>query len=243
MANSRIGLIGGISWESTAEYYRLLNQLVDKSAGPHTQPEVVIDSQNFEVNVALQRAQDWDACNEIYIDAAKRLESAGATVLGLCANTAHRGFEVVQASVSIPMIDIRVAMAQEVKSMGETSMALLGTKPTMATNHYSSRLEELGVKVVKPTNEEMDDLQRIIFDELTLGVFTDSSRQRFIDIAENCVNQGAGVVGLCCTEFGLLLNGHTTSFRTIDSVAAHVRALLLVSEFRTDSSHAGLITE
>ena len=163
MANSRIGLIGGISWDSTAEYYRLLNQLVDKSAGPHTQPEVVIDSQNFEVNVALQRAQDWDACNEIYIDAAKRLESAGATVLGLCANTAHRGFEVVQASVSIPMIDIRVAMAQEVPSLEKVQAEVAHARGSRSlASHLKSRLGLEGIKAAilyeVLSKEQMHDL-------------------------------------------------------------------------------------
>jgi aspartate racemase len=124
------------------------------------------------------------------------------------------------------MVDIRSAVANEVKLLGATSHALLGTKPTMESPHYCSKLEAEGIEVIKPTMSEMDELQRIIFDELTLGVFKDSSRNRFMEIAERCIDQGAEVVGLCCTEFGLLLEGADISFKTVDSVEAHVKALL-----------------
>jgi aspartate racemase len=222
----RIGLIGGISWESTSSYYTLLNTMTAKQFGAWKQPALLIDSLDFSEIVAYQQKGDWTTLGEILADAARRLESGGATVLAIGANTMHKNFDDVAKAVSIPVVDIRDALAREVKALGASSMALLGTKYVMETDFFSSHLERAGVKVVKPVAGQIDILQSIIFDELTQGIVSDASRRAFLEIADDCRTRGGDVVGLCCTEFGLLINEGNAPWPFVDSTVAHVKALL-----------------
>jgi aspartate racemase len=173
--------------------------------------------------VALQQIGDWQGTGRIVADAARRLESAGASVLGIGANTMHKNIDDVRHAITIPVVDVRDAVAQQVLALGYDSLALLGTKYVINETFYSDRLEELGVRVVKPSGEQTERLQAIIYDELTKGVVADASRDYFHDVAASCRERGAQVVGLCCTEFGLLM---TESETVVDSTRAHVRALL-----------------
>jgi aspartate racemase len=222
----RIGLIGGMSWESTATYYSLFNQLMGERSEPWIQPPLLIDSVNFSEIVALQKVGDWNGTGRILADCARRLEAGGATVLGIGANTMHMNFQDVADAVSIPVVDIRDAIVTGLKVMGADSLSLLGTRYVMEGDFYSSHLEAQGVTVVKPSVNEIEDLQAIIYDELTQGVVTEKSRQRFFEIAEGCRDRGGEVVGLCCTEFGMLVNEINAPWPFIDSTVAHVRALL-----------------
>jgi aspartate racemase len=224
MAGSRIGIIGGLSWESTASYYRYFNQLFS-GANEWSQPQLLIDSVDFGAIVPLQREGNWEATGEILADAARRLERAGATVLGIGANTMHVNFAQVQHAVAIPVVDVRDAIAKESLGRGHSTLALLGTKYLIDGEFYSERLQELGVTSIKPTEEQTERLQFIIFSELTRGIVTKLSRAYLREVATSCLERGAGVVGLCCTEFGMLM-GEDESFPVIDSTKAHVRALL-----------------
>jgi aspartate racemase len=224
MTESRIGIIGGLSWESTASYYRYFNELF-VGANEWSQPHLLIDSVDFGAIVPLQREGNWDATGELLADSAKRLERAGATVLGIGANTMHLNFTQVQDAVTIPVVDVRDAVAKESLGNGHHTMALLGTKYLIDGDFYSDRLHELGVTSVKPTEEQTERLQFIIFSELTRGVVTKGSRAYLREVASSCLERGASVVGLCCTEFGMLM-GEEESFPVIDSTKAHVRALL-----------------
>jgi aspartate racemase len=225
MPDARIGLIGGISWESTSSYYRYFNEMFNGGVNEWSQPSLVIDSIDFGAIVTMQQQGDWDGTGAVLADSARRLEQAGATVLGIGANTMHINFDVVQAAVSIPVIDVRDAIAREVLALGHSSIALLGTKYLIDKTFYSDRLAALGVDSIRPSPEQADRLQRIIFDELTRSVVTNESRKYLKAVAVDCLNRGAQVVGLCCTEFGLLMN-EEASFPVIDSTRAHVRALL-----------------
>ena len=138
----------------------------------------------------------------------------------------HKNFDDVTGAVSIPVVDIRDALAREIKALGASSMSLLATKYVTEGDFFSSHLERAGVKVVKPVAEQVDILQSIIFDELTQGVVSDSSRIAFLDIAEDCRSRGGDVVGLCCTEFGLLISEGNAPWPIVDSTVAHVKALL-----------------
>lgn len=224
MTESRIGIIGGLSWESTASYYRYFNELF-VGANEWSQPHLLIDSVDFGAIVPLQRESNWDATGELLAASAKRLERAGATVLGIGANTMHLNFTQVQDAVTIPVVDVRDAVAKESLGNGHHTMALLGTKYLIDGDFYSDRLHELGVTSVKPTEEQTERLQFIIFSELTRGVVTKGSRAYLREVASSCLERGASVVGLCCTEFGMLM-GEEESFPVIDSTKAHVRALL-----------------
>jgi len=223
----RIGLIGGISWESTASYYALLNQMTSREYGAWKQPALLIDSMDFSEIVAYQQMGDWATLGGMLADSATRLASAGATVLAIAANTMHKNFDDVANAVSIPVVDIRDALVTEITALGASSMSLLATKYVLDDDFYSSYLEKLGVKVVKPNDDQADVLQSMIFDELTQGIVTDASRAAFVKIAEDCRNRGGDVVGLCCTEFGLLVPEGSAPWPVVDSTVAHVKALLV----------------
>ncbi|MHB8380379.1 MAG: aspartate/glutamate racemase family protein [Acidimicrobiales bacterium] len=222
----RIGLIGGVSWESTASYYSLLNMLTAQRYGAWKQPPLLIDSLDFSEIVGYQQREDWSSLGTILADSARRLDSGGATVIAIGANTMHKNFDDVVNAVSIPVVDIRDALACEVRALGASSMSLLGTKYVTDGDFFSSHLERAGVKIVKPTTDQIDVLHSIIFDELTQGVVTEASRNAFIDIAADCRSRGGDVVGLCCTEFGLLLGQDDAPWPIVDSTVAHVKALL-----------------
>lgn len=223
MIASRIGLIGGLSWESTASYYKYFHELYVGGNNEWSAPEIIIDSVDFGSIVALQSVGDWSGTGAIVADAGRRLEMAGATVLGIGANTMHINYDDVCRAVSIPVVDVRDAVASEVLVRGHDTVALLGTKYLIDGSFYSDRLEHLGVRCVKPNDEQTKGLQAIIFNELTKGIVTDASRDFLTQVATSCRERGAQVVGLCCTEFGLLIAESDT---VIDSTRAHVRALL-----------------
>ncbi len=222
----RIGLIGGLSWESTSTYYRLLNEISAQRLGAWHQPSVLIDSLNFEEIVKCQQSGDWTESGKILAESAQRLASGGAKVLAICANTMHVNYPDVVGAVSIPVLDIRDAMVHEVRALGAHSLSLLGTKYLLEGDFYSSHFERASIHVVKPSPMQTQELQEMIFEELTQGVVKDSSRERFMEIASDCQLRGGEVVGLCCTEFGLLVDESNASWPFIDSTAAHVKALL-----------------
>jgi aspartate racemase len=224
MTESRIGIIGGLSWESTASYYRYFNEFF-VGANEWSQPQLLIDSVDFGAIVPLQREGSWEATGEILAASAQRLERAGATVLGIGANTMHVNFAQVQSAVAIPVVDVRDAVAKESLGRGHHTIALLGTKYLIEGEFYSDRLRELGVSSVKPTEEQTERLQFIIFSELTRGFVTKGSRAALREVASSCLDRGASIVGLCCTEFGMLMS-EDEPFPVIDSTKAHVRALL-----------------
>ena len=224
MTDTRIGIIGGLSWESTASYYRYFNEFF-VGANEWSQPQLLIDSVDFGAIVPLQREGQWDATGEILAASAQRLERAGATVLGIGANTMHVNFARVQRAVAVPAVDVRDAVAKESLGLGHHTIALLGTKYLIEGAFYSDRLRELGVDSVKPTEEQTERLQFIIFSELTRGVVTKGSRAYLREVASTCLDRGASIVGLCCTEFGMLMS-EDEAFPVIDSTKAHVRALL-----------------
>lgn len=221
-----IGLIGGMSWESTSVYYRLLNELYKVPGNPWAQPHVIIDSLDFGQLVQLQQNGDWVASGNLLAQSAQRLEASGADVIAIAANTMHINAPEVQNAISVPLIDIRDSITKAVQVMGASSIALLGTKYVIEKDFYSAHIESTGVQVIKPTLAETEELQRIIFNELTQGIISDKSRETLITIAQNCRDRGGEVVALCCTEFGLLLNAENSPFPFVDSTTEHVRNLL-----------------
>jgi len=222
--DARIGLIGGLSWESTATYYRELNRRYH-GTGEWSQPAILVDSLDFARIVDLQRRGEWRATGAILADSARRLELAGARVLAICANTMHINFDDVRRAVDVPVVDVRDAVAREVLDAGSSSVALLGTRYVIEGTFYSDRLAELGVRTVRPRPDQIEELQRIVFDELTVGVVSATSGDYLRDVALSCLDRGATTVGLCCTEFGLLLS-EDDGLPVVDSTLAHVRSLL-----------------
>jgi aspartate racemase len=221
-----IGLIGGMSWESTNVYYRLLNEFYKVPHDPWAQPHVIVDSLDFGQLVRLQQNGDWITSGRVLAESARRLEASGAQIIAIAANTMHINAPEVRNAISVPLIDIRDAITTSVKAKGASSIALLGTKYVIEKDFYSAHIEAAGVHVIKPTLEQTDELQRIIFDELTQGIITDQARETLIAIAQDCRARGSEVVALCCTEFGLLLDEKNCPFPFVDSTTEHVRTLL-----------------
>jgi len=223
----RIGLIGGMSWESTAVYYRLLNQRHAATHGPWTQPPLLLDSIDFAELARLQRDGDWDSSATMLVGSARRLVAGGAEVIAICANTMHVAAPQVQDAIGqAHLVNLVDVVAETVKARGDSSVALLGTMYTMELGFYSDGLQAHGLEVVLPNDDQRVELQRIVYDELTQGRFIESSRIELEHIAASCIERGADVAALCCTEFGLLLSPETSSVALIDSTVLHVDALL-----------------
>lgn len=215
-----------MSWESTSDYYRLLNELSKDPQNPWAQPHIIIDSIDFSQIVQYQQNGDWVTSGEVLAQSAVRLQSCGAEIIAIAANTMHINAREVRNTITVPFIDIRDSITEAVKAKGGHSIVLLGTKYVIEEDFYSSHIESAGIKVVKPTHSQAEELQRIIFDELTQGIVEESSRQTLIEIAQDCRARGGEIVALCCTEFGLLLDTENTPFPLLDSTVEHVRSLL-----------------
>ena len=203
-----------------------MNEGFAERYGAYKQPDVIIDSINFAPIVQLQRDQNWDATRDILIASARRLVASGADVLAIAAVTMHLNYDAVASSVSVPVIDIRVCVADELQRRTGSNIAILGTAYVRQHNLYAATLRTRGLTVMSPNQDEQDELQRIIFEELTRGIVSSSARDSFNRIAQSCLTRGADVIGLCCTEFGILQPAREASYPAIDSMFEHVNALL-----------------
>lgn len=220
-----LGLIGGMSWESTAHYYARVNQLVGERLGGLHSAQLVLWSVEFDRIAALQRADDWDAAGEILADAARRLESAGAELLVICANTMHRVASAVETAVRIPLIHLADVTADALRTAGYRRAALLGTRYTMAMPFYRDRLKGLGLHVDVPTEPEQAEIHRIIFEELVKGRIERSSRDRFVAVMRRMHAAGAEAIILGCTEFTLLVKqADVPDIPLFDTTELHCRA-------------------
>ena len=219
-----LGLIGGMSWESTAVYYQLLNRLTRERLGASHSAPLILWSVDFEPITHMQAEGRWDEAMAILADAARRLEAAGAEALMICANTMHRMAEEVQAAVSIPLIHVADATAKAVKASGVRRPLLLATRYTMEEGFYRDRLARAGVEVSIPGEVDRARLQRMIFEELVRGVFNPQSKFALLQIVGAERANGADGVILGCTEFGLLVGPGDIHVPTFDTTEIHVRA-------------------
>ncbi|MET9419140.1 aspartate/glutamate racemase family protein [Streptomyces sp. NPDC006540] len=200
-----IGLIGGMSWESSAEYYRLLNELVrDRLGGLHS-ARCVLHSVDFAEIEELQTAGEWERAGEILAAAARGLEAAGADLLLICTNTMHKVAGQVEAAVRVPLLHLADATADAVRARGLTRVGLLGTAFTMEQDFYRERLAGHGLEVLTPDAEGRALVHRVIYDELCLGVVRDDSRVRYQKVIGELVDAGVEGVVLGCTEIELLI--------------------------------------
>ncbi len=219
-----LGLIGGMSWESTATYYQLLNRMTrERLGGSHSAP-LVLWSVDFEPITHMQTEGRWDEATAVLIDAARRLEQAGAEALMICANTMHRMADEVQAAVAIPMIHIADATADAIKATGVQRPLLLGTRYTMEERFYRDRLKSLGVEVAIPGEVDRQRLQRMIYEELVRGVVNPQSKAALLQIIGAERAAGADGVILGCTELDLLVGEGDIRVPTFNSTEIHARA-------------------
>lgn len=217
-----IGLLGGMSWESTLTYYRLINEAVrDRLGGLHS-AECVLYSVDFEPVEQLQSAGAWDAAGALLADAARRVESAGADFLVLCTNTMHKVAPLIEAAIEIPLLHLADATGETVRSTGFSTVGLLGTRFTMAEDFYRGRLAERhGLEVLIPSEPEREMIDRVIFEELCVGKCLDGSRRRYVEVISRLAERGAQAVILGCTEISLLVKPTDTSVPLLDTTAIH----------------------
>ena len=219
-----IGLIGGMSWESTAIYYRLANELVrDRLGGLHS-ARLVLTSVDFAEIEELQATGQWDRAGELLGQEAARLEAAGADFLVLCTNTMHKVAEAIEGATTLPLLHLGDATADAVRRAGLDTVGLLGTGFTMAQDFYRGRLESHGLTVLVPDEDDRALVHRVIYDELCLGVVREESRAAYVDVVDRLVAQGAQGVILGCTEIEMLLHDDDVPVPTFPTTRLHVEA-------------------
>ncbi|MBW2096599.1 MAG: aspartate/glutamate racemase family protein [Deltaproteobacteria bacterium] len=219
-----IGLIGGMSWESSLEYYRIINQEIRNRLGGQHSAKVLMYSLDFEPIEELQRQGRWEEMALILQDAAKRLELAGANFFLICTNTMHKIAPEVQDSVRIPLLHIADATAEEVKASGISTVGLLGTRYTMEQNFLKGYLSSKhGLDVIIPEPDSRDIVHNVVYDELCLGTIREESKKVFLRIIQDLGEKGAQGVILGCTEIPLLVHQKDTSLPLFDTTAIHAK--------------------
>ncbi len=216
-----IGLIGGMSWESTEHYYRLINEGIKKALGGLHSASVLMSSVDFHEIEQLQRNDDWDGSGKILTEKALILEKGGADFILLCTNTMHKNAPEIENALSIPFIHLADATAYVILKDNVSHVGLLGTRFTMEESFYIDRLTSKGIKVSVPPKEDIKEINRIIFDELCLGVIKDESRKIYIDVMESLVDSGAEAIIEGCTEIGNLVKSSDTKITLYDTTKIH----------------------
>lgn len=220
-----IGLIGGMSWESSIKYYRIINETTkEKLGGLHSAKSMMYSVDFAEVEI-LQSQGRWGEAAQLLIDAAKNLEKGGADFIVLCTNTMHKAADELQANVNIPFLHIADATAQVVKASGIQTIGLLGTRFTMEEDFYKGRLsQKYGLSVIIPNAQEREIIHRVIYDELVVGKIEQHSKAQYIAIMEQMVRMGVEGVILGCTEIGLLVHQEDCRVPLFDTTSIHAVA-------------------
>jgi aspartate racemase len=219
-----IGLLGGMSWESSLEYYRLLNQMVRQRLGGMHSARCILYSLDFAEIEDLQMRDEWEQAAEILIKAAQGLGRAGADCLLICTNTMHKLAEQVQANIQIPLLHIADATGEAVLAQGLQTVALLGTRFTMEEDFYRGRLEDkFNLQVLIPSANDRQVVHDVIYDELVQGTINPASRQAYLTIIDRLVEQGTQGIILGCTEIGLLVKPEHTQTPLFDTTLIHVQ--------------------
>jgi aspartate racemase len=220
-----IGLVGGLSWESSKEYYRIINETVNERLGGLHSAKCMLYSLDFAEIRKIQQTKGYDEVTKILIDAAQRLEAAGADIVVICANTMHKFVPEIQRKIHVPIIHIADATAEKVLKKGLKKVGLLGTKMTMEEDFYKGRIRErFGIEVLVPDKDERDFIERVIFDELCVGKMNPSSKERFKEIIGNLVDSGAEGIILGCTEIPLLIKQEDVNVPVFDTTEIHAKA-------------------
>jgi aspartate racemase len=220
-----IGLIGGMSWESSAEYYRIINETTKTRLGPLFSAKSLMYTVNFHEIEQMQHKGQWEQAGDILVVVAKSLERGGADCIVLCTNTMHKLAHSIEAAVSIPFIHIADATAEKIKAQGIKKIGLLGTGFTMEQDFYKGRLiEKYGLEVMVPEKSDRDIVHQIIYDELCQGRILTASKAEYVRIMENLVKQGAEGIILGCTEIMMLVSQADSSVPVFDTTTLHAVA-------------------
>ncbi len=225
-----IGLIGGMSWESSLIYYKTINEEIKKTLGDTHSCQSLMFSVDFGEIAALQHKGDWDRLAEIMTDAARKLEKGGADFIVLCTNTMHKLADKITASVKIPLLHIADATAEAIKNKKISKVGLLGTRFTMEQDFLKGRLlEDHGIETIIPDEQKREVIHQIIYRELVKGMITDDSRQAFLEIIEGLMAEGAEGIILGCTEIGLLITPEHTDRLLFDTTDIHAKKAIALS--------------
>ena len=216
-----VGLIGGMSWESTIPYYKIINELIKEKLGGLHSAQIILYSVEFDEIEKCQSSGQWDKSAEILGNAAKKLELAGADFILICTNTMHKVAPQIQSMISVPIVHIADATADALKLDKVSKVALLGTKYTMTQEFYKSKLIERGFEVFIPGEEDMETVNSVIFKELCVGKINESSRREFSEIIRKLKEKGAQAVILGCTEIGLLIKEDNSVLPIYDTTVIH----------------------
>jgi len=224
-----IGLIGGMSWESTVTYYQNINETIHEQLGGLHSAKILLYSVDFHEVEALMSKNEWDKSAELLTAAAVNLEKAGADFILICTNTLHKVAPQVQAKLSVPLIHIAEATAEVLKENGISKAALLGTKHNMKQDFYKEKLTTAGIDVLVPDDNDVELLNRIIFDELCLGIVSDKSKKELLRIIAQMADSGAQGVILGCTEIGLIISQEDTPTPVFDTTVIHSRKAAMLA--------------
>lgn len=222
-----IGLIGGMSWESTVTYYQVMNETVRERLGGLHSAKILMESVDFAEIAVHQFAEDWQSCARLVGDAAVRLERGGADFIVIGTNTMHKVAEDIEARLSVPLLHIADLTADALREAGIGRVALIGTRTTMAEPFYKARLEAQGFEVLVPDAAGMETVNRIIFEELCQGIFLEESQRECREVISDLVQQGAQGLILGCTEIGLLVKSEDAAVPLFDTTIIHARGAIL----------------
>ena len=222
-----IGLIGGMSWESTVTYYRIINETVKEKLGGLHSAKILMYSVDFEEIERCQASGEWGRSAEILSDAARRLSGAGADFIVICTNTMHKVAPEVQSSVPVPLLHIAAVTAGRLKEAGVGTVGLLGTRYTMTGDFYVNVLKEAGIGVLIPEGDDVRLVNGVIFDELCVGIIREDSKRLLLRVIEDLRGRGAQGVILGCTELGLLVGPEDVDLPVFDTAVIHAEEAAL----------------
>ncbi|WP_079710508.1 aspartate/glutamate racemase family protein [Paraliobacillus ryukyuensis] len=218
-----IGLIGGMSWESTVTYYRIINEEVKKRLGGLHSAKCLLYSVDFDEIERYQKEGDWENAGHVLGEAAASVEKAGADFIIICTNTMHKVNEDIEAKISIPVLHIADATVKQIQRTNVKTVGLLGTKYTMEQDFYKSRIESAGIQVIVPDEDEREKVNNVIFDELCLGYIQQESREYFKQVIQKLVDSGAEGIILGCTEIELLVKPDDSIVPLFDTTSIHAK--------------------
>lgn len=222
-----IGLIGGMSWESTVTYYQIINETIREKLGGLHSAKIILYSVDFAEIEEYQSKGDWDKSAILLASAAMRLEQAGADYIVICTNTMHKVAPYIQKKINIPIIHIAETTAEALKKNSVKKVALLGTKYTMTQDFYKEKIQQNGIEVMIPNEKDIEIVNDIIYNELCLGIISDKSRNKYVRIIDSLKANGAEGVILGCTEIGLLISQEYSSIPIYDTTQIHAYAAAL----------------
>jgi len=224
-----IGLLGGMSWESTVTYYQIINETIKHKLGGYHSAKIILYSVDFAEIEQLQSSGEWNKCAIILSEAALSLEKAGADFLVICTNTMHKVAEYIQSNIRIPIVHIAEVTADELHKNKIKKAVLLGTKYTMTQTFYKNKINDAGIDVLIPNQKDIEIINSIIYDELCLGVVAEQSKQEYLNIISKLAQQGAEGVVLGCTEIGLLIQQQDIYLPVFDTTRIHAMKAAMIS--------------